>query len=443
MDYEALPSISSSGDSAAQQAFSGYTDTSNNLSESCFNQGYYDRFFVEIKKLGRGLRGSVFLVQHVLDTIYLGDYAVKSIPIGTSHSWLVRQLQEVHLLEKLRHPNIIHYKHAWIEHKQLTLFGPKVPCLFILMELANGGSLEDFIYLQHIPDLDEAAAPPSKEARSHRLMVLRQRQKAARMGPAAAFNSPESVHARTYGGIGTDVNGRRVRYLTKRQIWALFLDICEGLAHLHRNGIIHRDLKPPNLLLQFASRDRSGDPDEIPRVLISDFGECEDTAHPTPDSAPPHHRTGATGTLEFMSPELLQRDPATGRYTQQQHTRQGDLYSLGVVLYFLCYSCVPFDAALLDDVDALREEILTLAAVRFPVGGHERRVPGTLQRLVERLMDRDPAERPGVEEILEFYRGARARFDDEAAGGEDEEEAGSASERRAERRGLSFTDERE
>jgi serine/threonine protein kinase len=115
------------------------------LSASAFNQGYYERFFIETRKLGRGLRGSVFLVKHVLDSVYLGDYAVKSIPIGVSHKWLVRQLQEVHLLEKLRHPNIINYKHAWIENKQLTVFGPSVPCLFILMELANGGSLEEYI----------------------------------------------------------------------------------------------------------------------------------------------------------------------------------------------------------------------------------------------------------------------------------------------------------
>ncbi|ORY39585.1 kinase-like protein, partial [Rhizoclosmatium globosum] len=219
-------------------------------------QGYYDRFFIEIKKLGRGLRGSVFLVQHVLDTVYLGDYAVKSIPIGSSHSWLVRQLQEVHLLERLRHPNIVHYKHAWIENKQLSVFGPEVPCLFILMELANGGSLEDYIYLSlpssdtsdayHDPSSPNSHSTDSKEKRLHRLNLLRQRQTQQRLKKQ---DTAENLAARTFGGIGTDAEGKRVRYLTKQQIWSLFLDICEGLAHLHRNGIIHRDLKPPNLLL--------------------------------------------------------------------------------------------------------------------------------------------------------------------------------------------------
>ena len=60
-------------------------------------------------------------------------------------------LKEVHLLERLRHPNIIEYKHAWLENRQLTVFGPEVPCLFVLMELANGGNLEEYIYVQWQP----------------------------------------------------------------------------------------------------------------------------------------------------------------------------------------------------------------------------------------------------------------------------------------------------
>src|SRR5687768_17197500 len=31
------------------------------LSQSSFNQGYYERFFIEERKLGRGFRGSVYL----------------------------------------------------------------------------------------------------------------------------------------------------------------------------------------------------------------------------------------------------------------------------------------------------------------------------------------------------------------------------------------------
>ena len=46
------------------------------------NQGYYERFFVELAKLGRGARGTVFLCQHVLHGHALGKYAIKKVPIG-------------------------------------------------------------------------------------------------------------------------------------------------------------------------------------------------------------------------------------------------------------------------------------------------------------------------------------------------------------------------
>jgi hypothetical protein len=42
-------------------------------------------------------------------------------------------LREVLLLGKLKHTNVVDYKHAWLENRQIHRFGPEVPCLFILM----------------------------------------------------------------------------------------------------------------------------------------------------------------------------------------------------------------------------------------------------------------------------------------------------------------------
>lgn len=160
----------------------------------------------------------------------MGTYAVKKVPVGDDHSWLNRMLREVHILENLRHANIIEYKHAWLEYHQLTLFGPSIPCLFILMQLAQGGNLEEFI-------LSNAQIDPSI-------------------------------------------------------LCGLFTQICKGLSHLHRCGILHRDLKPSNILLSSQ---------ESLQILITDFGECTSTS----DSEASTNRTGATGTIEFVAPELL------------------------------------------------------------------------------------------------------------------------------------------
>lgn len=62
-----------------------------------------------------GAQGSVFLCQHVLDGNFLSYHAVKKVAIGASKAYLVQMLNEVRLLEGLRHRNIIPYEHVWIE----------------------------------------------------------------------------------------------------------------------------------------------------------------------------------------------------------------------------------------------------------------------------------------------------------------------------------------
>lgn len=86
-------------------------------------------------------------------------------------------------------------------------------------------------------------------------------------------------------------------------------------------------------------------------MLISDFGECEDLDETIIDS----NRTGATGTLEFMAPEHVRLDPR-GR-NNVDYSPKADMWSLGMVLYFLCYSRLPYNV--INDVDLLRSEIVS------------------------------------------------------------------------------------
>ncbi|KAJ2883336.1 putative serine/threonine-protein kinase iks1 [Coemansia asiatica] len=352
------------------------------VSAKSFNQGYYERFFTEQNKLGKGLRGSVFSCQHVLDGVYLGHYAVKKVAVGNNHQWLRRMLREVKLLESLRHQNVVEYKHSWLEMHQLTKFGPKVPCLFILMEYANGGNLQEYMEPKS-PALDAGDISVSIK---HKILEQRRRSRAG--------NSSEHPERMNVGTAG-DKSDSGPRLLTVEQIWSFFADICSGLAHLHQLQIIHRDLKHMNLLLQWKDLANRDSGDEIPRIMLTDFGECEILSH-----LEKRDRTGATGTLEFMAPELLKVDDA-GRFLDSYSTKS-DMWSLGMVLYYLCYSRLPFTD--IDDIDALRRDVLRLKHIDL---AHSRRdglaedIPLELRRIMQALLNQDENKRPDISEVIQ------------------------------------------
>lgn len=126
---------------------------------------YYAANFREVAKLGVGSFGVVYRVQHVLCDTPLGDYACKIVSLGVDRlpaaapaavtatvaatadadaplPWLYTALREVSVLERLRHPNVVAYKHCWIEDRcaGVNVDAP-APHLFILLELGRGGSL--------------------------------------------------------------------------------------------------------------------------------------------------------------------------------------------------------------------------------------------------------------------------------------------------------------
>ncbi|ORZ12097.1 hypothetical protein BCR41DRAFT_371918 [Lobosporangium transversale] len=385
------------------------------LSHDALNQGYYERFFMEQRKLGRGFRGSVFLCQHVLDGIHLGEYAIKKVAVGDNHDWLVQMLREVHLLERLHHPNIVGYKHAWLENHQLHKFGPEVTCLFILMECANGGNLEEYIERppevsfsvdaeEHLGAADVVNTADESTLDSKKAMSAKERLQSKRQRLQNSLTSPggksgEGNNAFTQGSVSSYPR----HYLSISEIWSFFFDICEGLAHLHRLGIIHRDLKPPNLLLSYSDSRVKGSKGERPRILITDFGECEIS-----DQAAKRDRTGATGTLEFLAPELLAVD-ANGRYTDE-FSFKGDMWSLGMVLYYLCYSRLPYSQ--IEDVDILRKEIRALKSISIPeddgLGG--RIIPEELKTLIRVLLSPEKSKRPSCDDILSMLNHQRDRM---------------------------------
>nr|GAT52003.1 other/IKS protein kinase [Mycena chlorophos] len=261
-------------------------------------EGYFAAFFQEEFRLGMGANGSVYLCQHVLDGNPLGHFAVKKIAVGESHAYLLNILKEVRLLEQLHHPNIITYHHAWLETCQFSSFGPKVPTLHVLMQWAEGGSLDDFIDVRlgrrsphvhihpaaHLAGNDLAQTPdsetppnPDQMSRSARIRAFREFQRA----PSAERNRIREHNAKNGTRTAT---WTAVHLLSAEEVLGLFRDVAEGLAFLHAKSILHLDLKPGNVLLTWDEGKL------IPRAMLSDFGTSRDMLQSS------RLRSGNTGT---------------------------------------------------------------------------------------------------------------------------------------------------
>ncbi|KAK3995251.1 kinase-like domain-containing protein [Cladorrhinum sp. PSN332] len=332
---------------------------SGRIRREAFSPNYFNSFFMEERELGRGGKGVVLLVRHEIDGCFLGEFACKRVPVGDDHAWLEKVLVEVELLAKLSHPNLVSYRHVWLEDVQITQFGPSVACAFILQQYCNGGDLLHYV-----------VGDQPKEITKEQLKAQMRR--------------------RSKGHLQSERPNLQ-RRLSPEEIYSLFKDVTSGLAYLHASNYIHRDLKPSNCLLHREGSQLS--------CLISDFGEVQ------PENAV-RNSTGSTGTISYCAPEVLKKD-VTGRYGN--FTTKSDIFSLGMILYFMCFCRLPYHFANavheeLEDIDQLRAEITDWKGFQ-----DERRerpdLPPKLYQLLKKLLSVNPAERPTASEVLGAMKG--------------------------------------
>ena len=104
--------------------------------------------------------------------------------------------------------------------------------------------------------------------------------------------------------------------LPAREAAAIAAAVCEALEAAHAAGLVHRDIRPANIVLSDG------------QVKVLDFGIAR-----AGDPAGATRTQAVLGTAAYLSPEQASGGPAGP---------QGDLYSLGCVLYTLLCGRNPF-----------------------------------------------------------------------------------------------------
>ncbi|CAD7924382.1 unnamed protein product [Amoebophrya sp. A120] len=249
------------------------------------NDGYYERFFVEVESLGQGSFGHVFHCRHTIDGEALGEFAVKKVAVGDDRQWLRKIIREVKAFERLNHPNIVQYKHSWLESWQVNAWCPRVPFLFILMQYCNRGSLQQLIdrNYEKVCLEQQQQQGRAKTAASGHLVQLNapagcsshkrgsQAVGSSSCSSAAHANIPTSTASQnSSGSCGKNATEPPAVGLPLPLIWPLLEDILAGIQYLHTQGVLHRDLKCENVLLTSDERSYPST-----RALLSDFGTAE------------------------------------------------------------------------------------------------------------------------------------------------------------------------
>ena len=147
------------------------------------------------------------------------------------------------------------------------------------------------------------------------------------------------------------------------QVYAIGEQIMDAVQYAHDRGIIHRDIKPDNIMI-----------DAFDKVYLTDFGIAQMTAVPGLTQS---HTT--IGTPLFMAPEQMRSQPITLAV---------DIYSLGMLFYFMVTNHYPYDS----DTPA---SLMTLKLTEPPIPPSDfvPDIPRDLEAVIIRALSIDPGRR--------------------------------------------------
>jgi len=127
------------------------------------------------------------------------------------------------------------------------------------------------------------------------------------------------------------MNRRLRERLSETEVLQMFVEVCEGVAHMHnsRPPLLHRDLKVENILQSSATS-----------FKLCDFGSTTTVSRPPANSQEMRaleFDLNRHTTLQYRAPEMIDLP------SRRPIDEKSDVWALGVLLYKLCYYTTPFE----------------------------------------------------------------------------------------------------
>jgi serine/threonine protein kinase len=156
-----------------------------------------------------------------------------------------------------------------------------------------------------------------------------------------------------------------------------------GLNYLHQEGFTHGDLKAKNCLLHGSGKEL--------RIMLTNFGISQ-SPHIT------RELDEGTRSISYRAPETL----IEGSY--EHRSPEADIFSLGMTVFFLCFSDLPYQYADVqdegrEDFEYLREEILRWGGLPW-MSRVRPELPDRLYKYLQAMVITEPSFRPTATDML-------------------------------------------
>jgi hypothetical protein len=302
------------------------------------------------------------------DAAGIRDDEVRELRVIAQVAAVHRRLSEASTIQAEAPPPPAPAPGATPDLSHATPWGP-----LLLLERIDGGMFGDVfrawdVALDHEVALKRLRLPGSSPAASS---VIREGQMLARVRHPNVVTVHGACQVDGEVGIWTEfVRGRTLERVVKEdgpmsaeEAAVVGGSLCRALAAVHRAGLLHRDIKASNVM-----REAGG------RIVLLDFGAGAEA-----ERLPAPGRMRLAGTPLYLAPELFLGAPVSV---------QSDIYSLGVLLYYLVTGTYPVTGRTLAGIQAAHE-----GGRRVLLSDARSDLPPHFIHVVERALSPEPERR--------------------------------------------------